>query len=105
VRDWTEDLHGDGIPYIEDYDMTPDSLVPISARPVKLPVYQNVHIRSFTDWYRANEPALTEYYNAVRDCAPEGTEPLVDFFEFAATAHEREQNKLTSRRLPHGNSL
>ena len=59
--DWADDLHGDGIHYIEDYDMNFSApLEPIMAQIIKIPTYQNDRIRSFADWYRANEPALTE---------------------------------------------
>jgi hypothetical protein len=99
--DWIEELHGDGIPSIEDYDM----LIPIKAYPIKVPIYRNEFINSFTDWYKINEPALVEYYSALRVYVPEGVEPLLDFFEFAATAHEREQGKVSAATLAHGDSL
>jgi hypothetical protein len=81
------------------------SLTPIEARPIKLPVYRNDRIRTFSLWYADNEPMLSDYFNALNEFAPEGTEPLADFFEFAANAHEREELKLMMARVPHGGSL
>lgn len=70
----------------------PAPLSQLSIRPIKIPTYRNERIRSFADWLRDNEHALTEYYNAVRPYC-EG-EPLVDYFEFVSIQHEREELKL-----------
>lgn len=104
TSDQTEALHGDALPYIEDYDMTL-SLTPVEARPIKLPVYRNERIRSFGLWFADNQNSLSDYFNALNEFVPEGTEPLADFFEFAATAREREELKLLMARVPHGGSL
>ena len=45
---------------------------------------------------------FTEYFNALKPYAPEGEEPLKDYFEFVAIAHEREELRIMSERLPHG---
>lgn len=77
-------------------------LQPISVKPIQMPVYRNERIRSFAMWLQDNDHALTEYYNALKPYAPEGEEPLKDYFEFVAIAHEREELRVMSERLPHG---
>lgn len=72
-------------------------------RPIAIPVYRNERIRSFADWFRDNDAAITAYYNALRPYC-EG-EPLVDYWEFSAQQHEREELKRLSERLPHGATL
>lgn len=79
------------------------ALAQIEVRPIVMPVYRNERIRSFADWLRDNDRELTAYYNALKPYAAEGLEPLVDYFEFVALAHEREEMAL--QRLPHGASL
>jgi hypothetical protein len=64
----------------------------IEVRPILIPEYRNERIRSFADWFRDNDPALTAYYNALRPYC-EG-EPLCDYWEFVARQHEREELKL-----------
>lgn len=80
-------------------------LEPIAARPIQMPVYCNDRIRSFHHWLRDNDAALTTYFNALKPYAAEGDEPLKDYFEFVAIAHEREEMRLMSERLPHGSSF
>lgn len=81
-------------------------VAPITARPIQMPVYRNERIRSFADWLRDNDCELTAYFNALKPYAAEGEEPLVDYFEWVAIQHEREEMKRMSERLPHGsNSL
>lgn len=75
----------------------------IAVRPIQIPVYRNERIRSFADWLRDNDRALTAYYNALKPYSSEGLEPQVDYFEFVAIQHEREEMAL--QRLPHGASL
>lgn len=75
----------------------------ITQRPIQMPVYRNERIRSFADWLRDNDRELTAYYNQLKPYAAEGLEPLVDYFEFVAIQHEREEMAL--ERLPHGASL
>jgi hypothetical protein len=78
------------------------AVTPIEVQPIQIPVYRNERIRSFAAWLADNDHALTEYFNALKPYAAEGVEPLVDYFEFVALAHEREEMKLMSERLPHG---
>lgn len=75
-------------------------LQPIVIEPIKVPTYRNERIRSFADWFRDNDKAITAYYNTLRPVC-EG-EPLVDYWTFAAIQHEREEIKLMTERLPHG---
>ena len=75
----------------------------ITLQAIQIPQYRNDRLRSFQLWYRDNEPALTEYYNALRPYCEDG-EPLQDFFEFAAIQHEREEMKAMEC-VPHGGSL
>lgn len=77
------------------------SIAQLTVQPIQIPVYRNERIRSFANWFRDNDKAITEYYNAIRPYC-EG-EPLVDYWTFAAIAHEQEEAKLS--RLPHGMSL
>lgn len=67
------------------------STLAIAVRPILVPVYRNERIRSFADWFRDNDAAITAYYNALRPYSED--EPLVDYWEFAALAHEREEMK------------
>lgn len=79
------------------------ALAQIKVQPIVVPVYRNERIRSFAAWLADNDHALTAYFNALKPYAAEGVEPLVDYFEFVAIAHEREESKLnTMERLPHG---
>lgn len=78
-------------------------LQPITVRPIQMPVYRNERIRSFADWLRDNDRELTTYYNALKPYSAEGLEPLVDYFDWVAIQHEREEMAL--ERLPHGASL
>lgn len=63
----------------------------ITQTPIRIPTYRNERLRSFAQWYRDNEPSLSEYYNALRPYCD--GEPLEDFFTFAAIQHEREELK------------
>lgn len=81
------------------------AVTPITAQVIVMPIYRNERIRSFADWLRDNDRELTTYFNALKPYAAEGVEPLVDYFEFVAIQHEREEFKQMSERLPHGASL
>lgn len=81
------------------------ALAPITAQVIVIPVYRNERIKSFGQWLRDNDAALSEYFNALKPYAAEGAEPLVDYFEFVAIQHEREELKQMSERLPHGCTL
>jgi len=59
-------------------------------RTICAPTYRNERVRDFQLWYRDNEPALSEYFNELRAAGSVGG----DFFEFAATQHEREEIRL-----------
>lgn len=71
----------------------PSAIPMIVQRPIAIPQYRNERIRSFGLWFTDNQNEIERYYNALKPFAEEGTEPLVDFFEFAAIAHEREEMK------------
>lgn len=60
----------------------------ILTMPVRRPAYVNQHVHSFALWYRDNEPALTEYYDAL---TPHVDEPD-DFLEFAMCQFDRARN-------------
>jgi hypothetical protein len=77
----------------------------LEVRPIRIPVYRNERIRSFGLWFSDNQNEIERYYNELKPFCEEGTEPLVDFFEFAAIQHEREELKAMSERIPHGVSL
>ena len=77
----------------------------ITQRPIRIPVYVNDRLRSFGLWFGDNQNAIAEYFNSLKPYCEEGTEPLVDFFEFAAIQHEREELKAMQERIPHGSSL
>lgn len=81
------------------------ALAQIKVQRIQIPVYRNERIRSFAAWLADNDHALTEYFNALKPYAAKGEEPLVDYFEFVAIQHEREEMKAMSERLPHGASL
>lgn len=84
--------------------MNAQPLSMLTVKPIVIPQYRNERIRSFADWFRDNDKAITDYYNSLRPYC-EG-EPLVDYWTFSATQHEREEMKLnTAERLPHGVSL
>lgn len=62
------------------------SAEPITVMPVRQPRYDN----TFTDWqrwYRTNEPALVEYYNALTPHVERPDEH--DFVEFAMCQWDR----------------
>ena len=80
-------------------------LQPISVKPIQMPVYRNERIRSFAMWLQDNDHALTAYFNELKPYCEEGVEPLVDYFEFVAIQHEREELKAMQERIPHGSSL
>lgn len=71
----------------------PSAIPMIVQRPIVIPQYRNERIRSFGLWLRDNDNALTDYFNALKPYAAEGTEPLVDYFEWVAIQHEREEMK------------
>lgn len=77
----------------------------LEIHPIVMPVYRNERIRSFAMWLQDNDHALTAYYNVLKPYCEEGVEPLVDYFEFVAIQHEREELKQLSERVPHGASL
>lgn len=78
----------------------------LTVQPISIPQYRNDRLRSFALWLQDNDKALTTYYNALKPFCEEGVEPLVDYWTFSATQHEREEMKLnTMARLPHGASL
>lgn len=56
-------------------------------RPLIPPAYRNEHLRDFREWYRANEPAISEYFAKLVAIDPQGC----DFIEFAVLQHEREE--------------
>lgn len=57
----------------------------VSVMPVRRPTYDNTHLRSFSSWYRDNEPRLTDYYRELAQwVTPEGD----DFFGFALCQYD-----------------
>lgn len=69
-------------------------LARLETQPIRIPVYRNERIRKFALWFADNDKAIAAYFNALKPYCEEGCEPLVDFFEFSAIQHEREEMKL-----------
>lgn len=74
--------------------MTALPLAALETQPIRIPVYCNDRIRKFALWFSDNQNAIAAYFNALKPYCAEGAEPLVDFFEFSAIQHEREELKL-----------
>lgn len=58
-------------------------LVQIAVRPISPSRYLNARLANFGNWYRDNEPALTERFNQLPGDG--------DFFDFAASQYDIER--------------
>jgi hypothetical protein len=67
-----------------------NAVTQIAIQPVQKPRYVNRNVGHFQRWYRDNEPALTQYFNALPG---EG-----DFLEFAMCQHDvEEESEIAAR--------
>lgn len=65
-----------------------NAVAPISISPVHKPAYNNFALANFGNWYRDNEPFLSQYWSAL---GGEGPEARRDFFDFAASQYDLER--------------
>ena len=69
-----------------------NALPVISIPLLQRPEYDNRQLHSFAAWYSANEKALAEYYNDLREW---GDGEMPDFFsEFCPVQHETELERV-----------
>jgi hypothetical protein len=55
--------------------------------------YNNANLARFSDWYRDNEPTLTERFELLRLVCSHTIAPPEDFFSFAASQHDFETDR------------
>jgi hypothetical protein len=82
-------------------------LKPITVQPVQKPAYINRKLGNFQPWYRDNEPALTQYWDALSAAAREEQAGAgCDFQEFAFVQYDVEcELVLAARESTYGRAV
>lgn len=77
---------------MSDSNTCREVLLPITARALPRPAYNNCHVGNFQLWFAENEPALVSFYNSLTPYVD--GEPLDDYFRWTVVTHEVEQMRV-----------